>query len=208
MEWSDNYNDYDEVCVYCHTPHNSNTSAGAPLWNRTNPTSSYTLYAGSNLINQPGQPGPESLVCLSCHDGMVSVDAVLNAPGNSNWQGWENPAYPGNNPFHGRMQGSEAPDYNAWRDCGGCHGDNPIVNPILSRTFISTNLSDDHPVNITYPVGASGYKPVSNLDAEGVSLYQGKVECLSFHNVHDATYSPFLIKDNAGSSLCYICHSI
>ena len=31
----DNFNQYNqEICVFCHTPHNARTDAGAPLWNR------------------------------------------------------------------------------------------------------------------------------------------------------------------------------
>ncbi|MCK5139565.1 MAG: hypothetical protein KAQ85_06975, partial [Thermodesulfovibrionia bacterium] len=34
---SDVYNQYNEVCVYCHTPHSANSSINAPLWNRNTP---------------------------------------------------------------------------------------------------------------------------------------------------------------------------
>ena len=208
MEWWDNFNQYDQVCIYCHTPHNANPTEGAPLWNRVDPSSVYTLYSSSRLKNQPGQPGPQSLVCLSCHDGTISVDAVINAPGNSSWDAWENPMWSGWNPFHGRMKNPGEPDFYAFRDCGGCHGANPIASNSYAGSFLSTDLSDDHPINITYPVGSPGYKALTNLETEGADLYDGKVECLSCHNVHDPEYKPFLIKQNGGSALCYICHAV
>ena len=208
MAYWDNYNDYNEVCVYCHTPHNARVDAGAPLWNRQDPTTNYTLYSSSSLSSQPGQPGPQSMVCLSCHDGTISVDAVINAPTSTTWENWENPSYPGYNSYHGRMQGPEAPDYYAFRDCGGCHGDNPIASRSLSATFISTTLADDHPINITYPVNAtSDFKPVAEAEQGGAKLYAGKVECLSCHNVHNPQYGSFLIKSNSGSAVCYTCHT-
>src|SRR3954468_19682487 len=32
----------EEICVFCHTPHGSDTSAPVPLWNKQLPTTSYT----------------------------------------------------------------------------------------------------------------------------------------------------------------------
>jgi predicted CXXCH cytochrome family protein len=66
-------------CQYCHTPHHANGNT-APLWNRTMTTAGYTLYgagitlSGTTVI----QPGANSQTCLSCHDGVVAVGAVLN----------------------------------------------------------------------------------------------------------------------------------
>ncbi len=34
-----------ELCIFCHTPHNSNPRA--PLWNKSDPGVSYTLYNSS-----------------------------------------------------------------------------------------------------------------------------------------------------------------
>ena len=75
--------------------------------------------------------------------------------------------------------------------------------------FISSDLSDDHPVNIDYPVNATwGFRPVADAEAAGAKLYDGKVECLSCHNVHDPQYGSFLIKSNGGSAVCYTCHEM
>ena len=38
----------EEICVFCHTPHGSDTSAPVPLWNKQLPTTSYTTYATLN----------------------------------------------------------------------------------------------------------------------------------------------------------------
>ena len=62
---------YNEVCVYCHTPHSSSTAA--QLWNRTNGTTlSYTVYTSSTMNAAPGQPGAGSKLCLSCQIGRAS----------------------------------------------------------------------------------------------------------------------------------------
>jgi len=80
-------NNYYEICVYCHTPHGANSTAAAPLWNRTVSQRSFSLYdqdAGNQTRdNQDStftQPGPNSLTCLSCHDGVTAIDSVINMP--------------------------------------------------------------------------------------------------------------------------------
>ena len=85
-------NNYFEVCVYCHTPHGANSSAAAPLWNRTVAQRNYILYnqdqsTSSTTFASPTatdlkytQPGPNSLTCLSCHDGATAIDSIINMP--------------------------------------------------------------------------------------------------------------------------------
>src|SRR3990172_9353794 len=79
----------DDLCVFCHTPHGSNASmTAAPLWNR-NTTGNLawtvaTAYSTSTLNSAATTPytaAPQSLVCLSCHDGNVAGETLLNAPG-------------------------------------------------------------------------------------------------------------------------------
>ena len=74
-------NNYYEICVYCHTPHGANATAAAPLWNRTVAQRTYELYRQPTSLGQPvTQPGPNSLTCLSCHDGVTAIDSVINMP--------------------------------------------------------------------------------------------------------------------------------
>ena len=63
-------------CLFCHAPHNA--SPIAPLWNRSNPGTSYTPYTSSTSIARPGQPTGASLQCLSCHDGTIALGDVLS----------------------------------------------------------------------------------------------------------------------------------
>lgn len=78
-------NDYGEVCVYCHTPHAANTTIALPLWNRTNKATTYNTYNSSTLTQPVSQPGPNSLSCLSCHDGTVAIDSIINMPGSGGY---------------------------------------------------------------------------------------------------------------------------
>ncbi len=66
-----------EICIFCHTPHNSNGPA-APLWNRASQGIQYTLYSSSTMKTSTGQPDGSSMLCLSCHDGTVALGNVLS----------------------------------------------------------------------------------------------------------------------------------
>ncbi len=66
----------DQVCVFCHAPHN--TSGSRPLWNRQSSAASYSIYQSSTLDAQPGQPTGSSKLCLSCHDGTIALGEVLS----------------------------------------------------------------------------------------------------------------------------------
>lgn len=60
-----------EICIFCHTPHNSLPSS--PLWNKDDPGYTYTLYHSSTVQAVPGQPDSASILCLSCHDGTTAI---------------------------------------------------------------------------------------------------------------------------------------
>ena len=76
-----------ELCKFCHTPHlarpSSETGGAAPLWNHKTTTQGYTLYTSATFDPNGGttktQPGPQSKLCLSCHDGTVAIDAFANS---------------------------------------------------------------------------------------------------------------------------------
>jgi Doubled CXXCH motif (Paired_CXXCH_1) len=155
-------NDYEEVCVYCHTPHGANRTVNAPLWNRTMKANTYQTYdlLNTSSITQPvSQPGIASLTCLSCHDGTTAVDSVINMPGagrynaaqettentaflNSEWNNRRGP----DATVHARLSGAE---------CLACHSAGAGVVGANATDFtafvIGTDLRNDHPVGIRYP---------------------------------------------------------
>ena len=116
-----------EICVFCHTPHHTNTS-NSPPWNRGTSTASYTAY-GSTIANTSvasGDLGPTTLACLSCHDGVTTLDNIVNKPGK------------------GGLQGGSA-GWAIYEDAV------QVSNTITSsRLVIGTDLSNDHPVSVTY----------------------------------------------------------
>jgi predicted CXXCH cytochrome family protein len=81
------WNTTTEICIVCHTPHNADlTVTTAPLWNHeVTIVAAYTLYSSSTLNATLGQPGNESKLCLSCHDGTVALENFGGVTGGTNF---------------------------------------------------------------------------------------------------------------------------
>lgn len=179
-----------EVCVVCHTPHQTTAaSAQDPLWNRNlSATANYGVYGSSTLQATPTDLGgatigsaPASNLCLSCHDGTVSVLSMYNNPSTG------------------------APTVAAIASRIDATG------KIISSANVGTSLVDDHPVNFTYNTALAtsdgGLKDPSVTPAVSSLLRGGTVQCVSCHDVHDPTNTPFLQMSNAASALCTTCHN-
>jgi len=173
----------DEVCVFCHTPHASNTAmTAAPLWNRSNNVTTWSNNSAYNsdtmdgTSTAPGDANAISRACLSCHDGNVGDETLVNGPGSGTdtitieWQG---------NPF------STVANLN---DGAGLTNDHPIG---LNMASIST-------------VDPDIYSAPTDTN---LRLFGGLVECATCHKVHDPSIVPFLAMDNAGSEMCLACHN-
>ena len=216
---SDNAGDNGEICVYCHTPHGSNTGVDAPLWNKPAVAASYTSYSSTTIDGAVLAVGSVSIACLTCHDGTQAMDSVVNAPGMGTGDGLA----PGGGTLIGlglKMDAAEV-------------------------AMLGTDLRNDHPIGIMY----GGYEvagvqidpdfenlagnletdtinggPVWWVDTESTPnfardksdmiLYTRAgdpyVECASCHDPHNETEDTnqvnFLRMANSGSDLCLACH--
>ncbi|HYH22163.1 MAG TPA: cytochrome c3 family protein [Azospirillum sp.] len=221
-----------EVCVFCHTPHGSSTTAAAPLWNRKiDASKQYDLYKGNGAFDGASTIGfiasSVSLACLSCHDGTQAMDTVLNAPGSGKYDaggfaingGWKSPS--GSGAQSGGMLTGVA-------NLGGANG---------------KDLTNDHPVGMEYAKWAgatrtldadfkeavrlgtkdiwyveSGKGDANTRDKKDMWLYTRDstnstltaatpyVECASCHDPHEET-STFLRIPNTNSDVCLTCHT-
>jgi hypothetical protein len=179
-------NDYQEVCVYCHTPHGANTNVVLPLWNRTIKATTYATYdqlGTSSLTQTVTQPGPNSLACLSCHDGQVGVDSIINMPGSG-----------GYDPSQATSQSDSF--LSAWKNSSGLNatvhvGLNPtpadgclachsagagIVTGAGATDFtifaIGTDLRNDHPVGVRFPTAGPGVDfNAPSVSAVGIAFF-------------------------------------
>lgn len=185
-----------EVCVTCHTPHmlEANPPNGQyPLWNHTgtatavfgvytSPTLNATLTEIGGAAMAPYPAGQSSsLLCMSCHDGTVSVLSMYNPP---------NAGAPTVTAVATRIDGT---------------------GRIISPSNMGTSLRNDHPVNFTYNTALAtadgGLKDPAVTPTVSRLLVGGTVQCSSCHDVHDPTNTPFLTVSNAASALCLTCHN-
>lgn len=182
------HEDLGEICVYCHTPHQASTTA--PLWNRADPAGPFTMYSSTSLdMPIAGSPQGASLACLSCHDGTIGVDEVLNYPS-------------------GFDPTTVTPGLATIAGCEGCHaGGAGGFN--FDNTNLGQDLSNDHPISITYsPALDPNFNAAGAVTGAGVPLPDGDVECSSCHNPHSAEWPSFLRLSNDNSALCLTCHNI
>ena len=124
-----------EICVFCHTPHGGDADAAVPLWNRTlNAPASYTTYddLGTSTFDAQVAPvGSVSIGCLSCHDGTMAMDALINEPGS----GAKNPGF--------RAGGWSGADVD---------GNSGQLQPGIVQN-LGTDLTNDHPIGMQYAGG-------------------------------------------------------
>ncbi len=186
-----------EVCIFCHTPHAGiadvkGAPGAAPLWNRRLPTdTSFSPYSSQNFdaLGTPGRPKGVSLACLSCHDGAVAFDALINAPGSGGFTvnnkittgpggsiglNFGGLAVDGSNSFKEGPRNSEIGGYVYYDGFGGgpngSAGSQPFPN-------LGLDLRDDHPIGMEIPVSDPQFSQIIGnlflLDAAGTGHTPG-----------------------------------
>ncbi|BDG07406.1 cytochrome c3 family protein [Anaeromyxobacter paludicola] len=215
-----------DVCKFCHTPHNASTTRG--LWNHKDTTvSSYNSNgSGGQLTTSAGTPLPSSMRaetkrCLACHDGTVELGAVMNSGGVST-------SIP--------MTGVTANKLSLATDSTYVVGN-------------SGDMSAQHPVGIPYAAQTSSYNGITSKagPADGTTgnyyaplttgclspstyctaapnngVQSGKlinlirdsstgglgVECTTCHDPHNNANGTFLrVLEGTGDGLCRSCHN-
>lgn len=158
-----------EICVFCHTPHFGKTDS-APLWNRGSSASAYVAYGttigGSSITTVAGS----SLACLSCHDGVTSMDSIINSPGKGSRTdgtgadlGWYfQMAVSGATPF-------PLKDHFSQTGCDSCHSaeESNRLNigggSSFSYATKTIDLTNDHPINVPYNPAVAGLRPTGTV---------------------------------------------
>ncbi|MEW6109614.1 MAG: cytochrome C [Nitrospirota bacterium] len=191
--------DEDQICVFCHTPHQAGTSQD-PLWNHTLSTvAAYGVYASNTLNASPAEiagTNNASLLCMSCHDGTVAVNSLYN-PSNDVTDltsGFANGGSINSNANLGTDLSNDHP-VNFSYTAALATADGGLADPGTSGNSMGTFDTD---------------YPGRNLDQ--VLVPGNSFQCSSCHGPHiyyggsQAGYAPFLKVDNTGSGLCLSCH--
>lgn len=177
-----------EVCVVCHTPHQAAAAtAQDPLWNHMGTaTTAFGVYASTTLNAAPTNIGGASMgaqsvsmLCMSCHDGTVSVISMYNNPN----VGTPTITAAGNINASGFITGNA----NVGTDVSNDHPVNFTYNTALATA--DGGLVD--------PAGSA---TITSW------LSGGMMQCSSCHDVHDPANIPFLRISNTASALCTTCH--
>ncbi|BCR05570.1 c-type cytochrome [Desulfuromonas versatilis] len=212
-----------QICIFCHTPHGG--TLDGPLWNKdlTDPAfagTPFTHYSSATLqaagvADANRAVNKESLLCLACHDGSISVYEIINVNRLNPTGTPENESGMIADGLIVSMGSSPGPKVGDSRnDSGTLNGfthdlsdDHPIS---LSYTLVQGNLTDTQLNDVTYVEGLPGDRP---------RFFGGdkRVECASCHDPHvdydafgagtgDNQYTPFLVMSNANSQMCLACH--
>lgn len=171
-----------QVCIACHTPHNSVSPGSAPLWNHTVTTQSYTLYASSTLQATMVQPTVGDKLCLSCHDGTVALDSFGGKTGTTFVSAVNN---------LGTNLNVHHPSSFLY-DAALATADGALFDPSAKVVTVGTGTQS------------------KTGTVSSVMLSGGLVQCSSCHDVHNtynATASKLLKITMARSGLCFACHS-
>lgn len=174
------------ICVACHAPHKTDTSvASAPLWNHALSTATYNLYSSATLKATVSQPGGNSKLCLSCHDGTIAVDSFGGTTGTTMIS----------------AQGNIGTDLKKSHPIGFTY----------DSALATAHGALHNPDTKTVTIGSGTQTKTGTL--KSVLLYSGKMECGSCHDVHNTftvggAGSGLVKVDQAGSKICLACHDL
>ena len=167
-----------EVCVFCHTPHNSriDPTGSLPLWNRKASTATYLPYTSTTTKATIGAPTGSSLLCLSCHDGTIALGELLS-------RGASRVA----------LSGVDASGFITGPGKLGAdlRDDHPISFK-YDAALVALRGELANPNSLPAKV---------KLDANG------QMQCATCHDAHDDTNGKFLVIPNTSSALCTTCHT-
>lgn len=186
-----------QICIFCHTPHNAKPQT--VLWNRNDTTQTFGHYSSTTLAihtddtartssDYKAEPNGSSRLCLSCHDGVTALGAVLN---------------------------------------GDAIEVNTSVNTVMAgaNVFDRAKITNSHhPVSFVYNAsvrdrlnvleGANTYKLPSNAK---VRLDRDKrMQCITCHDPHQTQFNdpatPFWVlggnsATEAHDAVCLDCHT-
>ena len=203
------------ICVYCHHPHNARPATAngtqmeySPLWDRNMSTGNFTGYNNGimmgtstsdqqhmlNAANHGGTAlGGVSLLCMSCHDGVVAMNAYSQG-------GIGSATNSGDLTKGGPITGTAA---------------------FTASAGVASNMNNHHPMGFSYSAVQAVDSEIASVDVTmvpttgvtiGELLYgtDNTMECVTCHDVHNTLNQTgaerFLWRSNNESNFCLTCH--
>ncbi|MBK9121087.1 MAG: hypothetical protein IPM18_16010 [Phycisphaerales bacterium] len=79
----------------------------------------------------------------------------------------------------------------------------------LANSRLPATARTSHPIGITYPLAAPGYRTRAEVEAAGLLLPDGRIQCTTCHDAHNTHRHPGMLKiSNSRSRMCLACHNI
>src|SRR3989344_7447746 len=165
-----------EICVFCHTPHFGRTDT-APLWNRGSSATGYVPYGTTVGGTSITSVGGSSLACLSCHDGVTTLDNLINKPGKGSRTngtgadaGWVFGEIGTGDTIGDTASGGETP--------GGAVKAASRLNIGAAndevRNAAAVDLSNDHPISVVYAGGTAASLRDSGTTISAISIVNAR----------------------------------
>jgi len=149
-----------DLCLPCHAPHLPG-SPRAILEPEQRSGAILPTYDSAGI-----ELDRASLLCMSCHDGVVATDVFTSAHATR----------------LASQLGNERVGY------GGLVG---------------------HPVGILYPAAREKYNTLAAVEAAGIALPGGRIQCTSCHDPHNTgRHEGMLVFSDERSRLCLTCHRL
>ncbi len=201
--------DENQICKFCHVPHGA---IDTPLWGHKLSTATYRTFSSATLRSPRNQPDKGSKLCLSCHDGTVSVGDMIK--GNihvvgTNYVDIQGKILPtadiyfgsdfndptGNHPAHpisiavtDALIAKKIADGDVWKLRNSTN--NICGTGKYGLTAGSTNIDcvdgvAGEPIYPLRPTGYLGYNGSSNPNGTGI-------QCATCHEPHNNQYGKFM----------------
>jgi len=220
----------DRICVYCHHPHNTikgSATQYSPLWNR-DLTSGYTGYNNGTMMSGGATASQHainadttgikgvSLLCMSCHDGTVAMNAYSQTTGitdstqgsGSNNQESRLNQQLGSTADFGKDLSNHHPMGFAYDEVAGTGAgkDNEIA--LSSTVMVPAGLTSGGMTVAQVTAAQTGGVKISDLlNGTGATA---TMECITCHDVHNTGNAQgaerFLWRSNNQSNFCLVCH--
>ncbi|WP_298439733.1 cytochrome C [Geobacter sp.] len=207
-----------QVCIFCHTPHNAR--AQTPLWNRADTTQTFGHYSSASLSihkdatarsasDYLSEPNGSSRLCLSCHDGVTALGAILRS-------GFDTSAIEVNGSDLTVMSGTHV--FDRTKVTNSHH---PVSFKYTTDVVARLNTLEGPGNSYTLPMDStSNARGFIKLDRDQ------RVQCTTCHEPHQSQYkdtinnpplTPFWVYDGSGlgtvspntvhDEVCLACHN-